>query len=108
VPDLLAAPERADELEPAEARALAIRLAPVMEALRMRALPSEMAAPPSSPPIALLTAKQVASRLGVSSRWVYARTRAGRLPFARQLTGGAVRFDAAQLERWISNRTCTP
>jgi excisionase family DNA binding protein len=47
---------------------------------------------------ALLTAREVAHRLGCSTRYVY--TQAGSWPFTVRL-GRAVRFDAAGLQRWI-------
>jgi len=47
----------------------------------------------------LLTADQVAERLGVPKSWVYARARAGRIPTVR--LGRYYRFRPAALEDWI-------
>ncbi len=50
----------------------------------------------------LLTADQVAARLGVSRRWVYRK--AGALPFTRRLSCGTLRFSERGLERWKEKR----
>jgi len=69
-----------------------------------RALAAEVAslngngAPPAPPPDHLLTAQEVAQRLGASKRYVYAH--AADFPFTVRLNG-LVRFDAAGLRRWI-------
>jgi excisionase family DNA binding protein len=47
----------------------------------------------------LLTADQVAERLGVPKSWVYARARAGRIPAVR--LGRYYRFRPRALEDWI-------
>jgi excisionase family DNA binding protein len=46
----------------------------------------------------LLTVAQVAERLGVTKRWVYRRV--GKLPFARRIGAGTLRFSERGLERW--------
>jgi excisionase family DNA binding protein len=46
----------------------------------------------------LLTVAQVAERLGVPKRWVYRR--AAKLPFARRIGAGTLRFSEKGLERW--------
>lgn len=46
----------------------------------------------------LLTAREVAKRLGCSVRYVYAHARSW--PFTVQLDGRAVRFDPEGLARW--------
>lgn len=48
---------------------------------------------------ALLTAREVARRLGCSPRYVYARARSW--PFTVRLGERLVRFDAEGLQRWI-------
>jgi excisionase family DNA binding protein len=48
----------------------------------------------------LLTAAEVAERLRVTTGWVYAATRANRLPHIR--LGRYVRFRADAIERWIA------
>jgi excisionase family DNA binding protein len=50
----------------------------------------------------LLTAKEVAKRLEVSARYVYAHRRS--FPFTKELPGGAVRFSERGLNRWIERR----
>ena len=50
----------------------------------------------------LLTAAQVAVRLGVSRRWVYRK--AATLPFTRCLGPGTLRFSERGLERWEEAR----
>jgi excisionase family DNA binding protein len=47
----------------------------------------------------LLTADQVAKRLGVPKSWVYARARAGGIPAVR--LGRYYRFRPQALEDWI-------
>jgi excisionase family DNA binding protein len=49
----------------------------------------------------LLSAREVASRLGCSVRYVYAR--AATFPFTKR-DGHLVRFSAAGLDRWLANR----
>jgi excisionase family DNA binding protein len=48
----------------------------------------------------LLTARQVADRLGVTAETVLRWTRRGDLPGFR-LPGGAIRFRAAELDGWL-------
>lgn len=48
----------------------------------------------------LLTAAEVAERLRVTPGWVYAATRANRLPHVR--LGRYVRFRADAIERWLA------
>jgi excisionase family DNA binding protein len=50
----------------------------------------------------LLTAEQVAERLGVPKSWVYARAREGRIPTVR--LGRYYRFRPAALEEWITQQ----
>jgi excisionase family DNA binding protein len=49
----------------------------------------------------LLTAAEVADRLSVTPGWVYAATRANRLPHVR--LGRYVRFRADAIERWLAD-----
>jgi excisionase family DNA binding protein len=49
----------------------------------------------------LLTAAEVAERLRVTTGWVYAATRANRLPHVR--LGRYVRFRADAIERWLAD-----
>jgi excisionase family DNA binding protein len=51
----------------------------------------------------LLTARQVADVLGVSSETVLRWTRRGDLPAIR-LPGGALRYREAELDEWLSLR----
>ncbi len=50
----------------------------------------------------LMTAEEVANALGVTRRWVQRRAR--RLPLARRISDHAIRYSAAGLRRWMSNR----
>ena len=56
---------------------------------------------------ALLTARQVADRLGVSTETVLRWTRRGDLPGFR-LPGGALRFREDDLEHWLALRATLP
>lgn len=75
---------------------MALALAPAPE--------PENPAPPGLP--ALLTAEDVADRLGVSKWWVWDQARHGRIPHVRLGEGrGVVRFPADALARWIAGQT---
>jgi excisionase family DNA binding protein len=56
---------------------------------------------------ALLTARQVADRLGVSAETVLRWTRRGDLPGFR-LPGGALRFREDDLDQWLALRATLP
>jgi excisionase family DNA binding protein len=47
----------------------------------------------------LLTAQEVAERLGVTTAWVWAQTRAGRIPHVQ--LGRYRRFREETIEEWI-------
>lgn len=49
----------------------------------------------------LLTAEEVAERLGVPARWPLAQARAGHMPCVR--LGRYVRFDADDVDAWIAS-----
>jgi predicted DNA-binding transcriptional regulator AlpA len=49
-----------------------------------------------------LSAKDVAERLDVSPRYVYAHRRS--FPFTKELPGGAIRFSERGLRRWMERR----
>ena len=51
----------------------------------------------------LLTAREVAELLGVSTETVLRWTRAGDLPAIR-LPGGAIRYRPSELEAWLAGR----
>jgi len=53
----------------------------------------------------LLTARHVAELLGVSAETVLRWTRRGELP-AFRLPGGAIRYREADLDVWLSARSC--
>lgn len=53
-------------------------------------------------PLELLTAEEVAARLKVPVRWVYAEARAGRLPKASLGPSRYVRFRRVEIERYLS------
>ena len=67
------------------------------------ALHTNGAAPPATrdpdTPDRLLSARETATRLGVSVRYIYAHRTA--FPFTRELPGGAVRFSDHGLTRWL-------
>lgn len=52
----------------------------------------------------LLSARDVADRLGVSTETVLRWTRRGELPAVR-LPGGAIRIDPDTLDAWLESRT---
>lgn len=52
----------------------------------------------------MLSAREVAERLGVSTETVLRWTRRGELPAVR-LPGGAIRFHPDKLDAWIQART---
>lgn len=54
-------------------------------------------------PVKLLTTRQVAERLSVSSATVLRRWRAGELPGYRLATN-CLRFDAGEVEAWLEAR----
>ena len=59
---------------------------------------------PPQEPSRLLTAEEVALRLGVSRKYVYSRGKTW--PFRRKLPGEkALRFESAGLERWLARQT---
>ena len=47
----------------------------------------------------LLTAREVADRLGVTTAWVWAQTRAGRIPHVQ--LGRYRRFREEAIEEWV-------
>ncbi len=47
----------------------------------------------------LLTAEELAERLGVPAKWPLTQTRAGNIPHVR--LGRYVRFDTAEVDRWL-------
>ena len=47
----------------------------------------------------LLTAQEIAERLGVSTQWVWAQARAGRIPHVR--LGRYRRFRESAVEAWV-------
>ena len=51
----------------------------------------------------LLTAHEVAARLGTSREWVYRQAR--RWPFTRRVARRALRFSEAGFARWVERRT---
>ena len=51
----------------------------------------------------LLTAREIAQRLGVSAETVLRWARRGEVPFIR-LPGGAIRFREDEIEEWLEER----
>ena len=56
--------------------------------------------------MSLLTAQQAAELLNVPASWIYAETRAERIPFIP--LGRYRRYDAAALEQWWRDRARGP
>ena len=98
VEELASDVERVADLQPVDAGRLAIRLAGLVEALRLRA-----AAAPASVEASdrLLGADEVARAIGMSRRWVYSR--GASLPFARRM-GRSLRFSEAGMRRWMASQ----
>lgn len=97
-------PTTAADLSALAVSALLGRLAAAQSALAARALTLALA--PAEPPAAdadrLLTAEEAAERLAVSRDWLYRR--ASRLPFTVRLDGGALRFSAHGIARYLRQR----
>ncbi len=101
--DLLAHPERVQELPPETAVDLLARLVPLQTVLLSRVLSSSAKTPEaSSPEDRLLTVEEAARIARVSKRWLYAR--ASNLPFTRKLSHKVVRFSEAGLRKWLAMR----
>jgi excisionase family DNA binding protein len=49
----------------------------------------------------LLTAEELAERLGVPAKWPLAQARAGHIPHVK--LGRYVRFDAADVDAWVES-----
>lgn len=92
----LAELRQAVELLP-EGASITLTVAELREALANGNVPNGPA--PHDEPDRLLTAGQVADRLGVSRRYVYEH--ADTLPFTRRLDG-VVRFSEQGLARWLA------
>ena len=72
----------------------------------LRALDSAGGAldPAPAAPDRLLTAQEAAALLRTSPKWVYRAAAAGRLPFARHLSPGVLRFSELGLMKWLERR----
>ncbi len=105
--DIARDPGCAGGLPPRALAALQSRAAVVQAALAAEALAAatETAQVRASKPAAamgLLTAKQMAEYLKVPESWVRSEARADRIP--KRMIGRYVRFDAAEVERALSQR----
>lgn len=105
LPALLADPQRAVEIPAEQIPAVLAQLTGLQGALLARLL---LAGPiPNVPPDPvvggdrLLTAEEAATRLGVSTDWIYRR--ATKLPFTVRL-GARLRFSTKGIERYIRQR----
>jgi len=87
-------PGRVEALSPAQAAALLAELGALVAAVARRV------AVPDGPE--LLTAAEVAERMGLTTRQVYRR--ADRWPFTRHLSAGTLRFDRRGLEQYLGRR----
>ncbi len=100
---LAADPARIEAVQPAALPAL-IGEAEALKARLYARLQATATPPPAPAPNGdgtakrLLTADEVAERLGVDRRWVYRH--ADELPFTRRLSEGTLRFSERGLERW--------
>jgi excisionase family DNA binding protein len=56
--------------------------------------------PAPAPPFKLLTADETADRLSVPKSWVYAETRAGRIPHVK--LGRYYRYRPDAIDRWVA------
>jgi excisionase family DNA binding protein len=107
---LAADPERVADLDPAaipvligEAEALRAALWARLQAGVVQAAPAPIP-DANGGPDRFLKIQETADRLGVDRRWVYRQAKAGKLPFARKLSGGTLRFSERGMERWKANR----
>jgi hypothetical protein len=103
---LLENPGAIAELSSETARALLADIAAMIVELgalqpMLLARLGDTARPPTGGGAELLDVQGVAQKLGVSPDWVYRRAK--RWAFARKLDG-ALRFDAAGLDRWLASR----
>jgi excisionase family DNA binding protein len=107
---LAADPGRVADVEPAALPFLIGEAEALRAALwaRLTAGPAHVAPAPAPDanggPDRLLKAQEAADRLGVDRRWVYRQAKAGKLPFARKLSGGTLRFSERGLEKWKERR----
>ncbi|SRR5258708_2592331 len=106
---LLETPERASEVPVEQIPALVAEVASEQAALSAiqgvltaRLLVTPPAHDSATDADRLLTAEEVAHRLGVTKRWV--QRRAKRLPFSRRISARSVRYSEAGLKRWLRSR----
>jgi predicted DNA-binding transcriptional regulator AlpA len=105
MPDLatiLANPNLISHLGPDDAAAALTELAGLQVALaaRLRCAPTRRMQPDVGEPDRLLEPADVAQRLGVKVRWLYAH--ADQLPFTRRLGRKVLRFSESGLKRYMS------
>ena len=103
--DLIGAPERVADLTHAEAACALVLLAALQASLAAR-LQEPLAATCREGQLGeqdrLLTANDVAERLGCSVDWVYRQAK--RWPFSKPLGRKTLRFSEAGLNKWIAAR----
>jgi len=89
--------------EPNELRGLVVALTTAAARAAARQL-EESPRPPARPTSEdrMLTAKQTAAMMGVSTRWVYEHAHG--LPFSKRLGADTVRFSERGLRAWIESR----
>jgi excisionase family DNA binding protein len=73
-----------------------------MSLLTAREVEQEM--PGLSRPMEILDAEAVAKMLGMTTDWIYAEARAGRIPHIR--LGRYVRFRRESIEAWLLEAEC--
>lgn len=105
---LAADPARVQDVQPdaipaliGETEALRARLWARLQAVSAPAAPAPTPST-NGRPDRLLTAQEVAERLGVNRRWIYRK--ADSLPFKCQLSEGTLRFSERGLVRWQESR----
>jgi predicted DNA-binding transcriptional regulator AlpA len=103
--ELVSDPRLLSELTPAEAATMIVELASLQAAVAARLRATADGVPPLSADTdsdRLLSAADVAGRLGRSIDWVYRQAK--HWPFTRRLTRRTVRFSEAGLLRWLATR----
>jgi predicted DNA-binding transcriptional regulator AlpA len=94
----------AEQIPLEQAHVLAAALADADVVLRLRISGRAAQEVPPAPPSGLLTADVVASRLSISRANVYRRAKGDLRHAVVEVGPGQVRFDAAEIERFIRSR----
>ncbi len=102
--DLLADPTRVSTLTPSEAATALVELASLQAAVaaRLHSAPEGNSHRSEATPDRLLTAEDVAERLGRTRDWVYRQSK--HWPFTRKVASRTVRFSELGLQRFLAQR----